>query len=199
MRNIVKEYQNLTSNIYTDKNGKSYSYVLIISLLKKTKSNIPKQDSFASTFDESMFLRFKQDIENFYENVKSYSLEINQKINPGKTLSWDLHYYSIAEILLFNKNKVITLLKNPKNWKNYIDKDLDSVFVLLEDISLAYKELLENSDCCHIKTTKKYTERPSPPYAANEPCCQNKQKVGNDSNIYISTKSKNGIWRWKKI
>ena len=193
--NIVKEYQNLTSNSYKDKNGKSYSYVSMISLLKKTDSNIPKQDNFASTFDESMFLRFKQDINNFYETVKLFSLEMS----PGRTLSWDLHYYTIAEILLFNKNKVISLLKNPKNWKNYIGKDLVSVFVLLKDISKAYKELSENSDCCHIKTTKKYTSRPGPPYAANEPCCQNKQKVGNDSNIYVSTRSRNGIWRWKKI
>ena len=54
-------------------------------------------------------------------------------------------------------------------------------------------------DCCHIKTTKKYTERPGPPYPANEPCCRNKQKIGNDSKVYMSVQSKNGVWRWKKV
>lgn len=54
-------------------------------------------------------------------------------------------------------------------------------------------------DCCHIKTTKKYTTRPGPPYPANEKCCQNQIRYGNNGLLYISKKAKNGIWRWTKI
>ena len=48
----------------------------------------------------------------------------------------------------------------------------------------------------HSKTLKKYKDRKSPPYPANENC--NKKKKGNDGLMYISTPNKNGVCSWKK-
>ena len=47
---------------------------------------------------------------------------------------------------------------------------------------------------CKKKTTKKYKNRKSPSYPANE--CKNKIKVGNDKNKWKSIKNKNGVYRW---
>ena len=49
----------------------------------------------------------------------------------------------------------------------------------------------------HSKTLKKYKNRKSPPYPANENC--NKKMVGNDGNMYVSKPNKNNICSWKKI
>jgi len=49
----------------------------------------------------------------------------------------------------------------------------------------------------HSKTLKKYKNRKSPPYSANQNC--NKKMVGNDGNMYISKPNKNNICSWKKI
>ena len=49
----------------------------------------------------------------------------------------------------------------------------------------------------HSKTLKKYKNRKSPPYPANENC--NKKMVGNDGNMYISKPNKNNVCSWKKI
>ena len=49
----------------------------------------------------------------------------------------------------------------------------------------------------HSKTLKKYKNRLSPPYPANENC--NKTMKGNDGKMYISQPNKNNICSWKKI
>ena len=49
---------------------------------------------------------------------------------------------------------------------------------------------------CVRMTTKKYTERPSPPYPANE--CPKKSHTGNDGNTWVSTRASNGVYRWVK-
>ena len=49
----------------------------------------------------------------------------------------------------------------------------------------------------HNKTLKKYKNRKSPPYPANENC--GKQMKGNDGYMYISKPNKNNICSWKKI
>ena len=48
----------------------------------------------------------------------------------------------------------------------------------------------------HSKTNGKLN-RPSPSYPANDYC--GKTKKGNDGNMYISKKNKNGICRWIKL
>lgn len=47
------------------------------------------------------------------------------------------------------------------------------------------------------KTLKKYKNRKSPPYPANEHC--NEIMVGNDGNQYISKPNKNNVCSWKKL
>lgn len=49
----------------------------------------------------------------------------------------------------------------------------------------------------HSKTLKKYKERKSPPYPANDNC--NKRMKGNDGNMYISTPNKKNVCTWNKI
>ena len=49
----------------------------------------------------------------------------------------------------------------------------------------------------HSKTLKKYKNRKSPPYPANENC--NKKMKGNDGNMYQSIPDKNKICRWKRM
>jgi hypothetical protein len=48
-----------------------------------------------------------------------------------------------------------------------------------------------------ILLVKKYKNRKSPPYPANENC--NKKMKGNDGNMYISKPNKNNVCSWKKI
>lgn len=46
-------------------------------------------------------------------------------------------------------------------------------------------------------SVKKYRERPSPPFPANDFC--GKRKKGNDGTFYVSKPNKNGVCRWIKI
>ena len=50
---------------------------------------------------------------------------------------------------------------------------------------------------CTRQTGKKYSERPSPPFPANE-CCD-REMVGNDGAMYVSRADKNGRCSWKKV
>lgn len=58
-------------------------------------------------------------------------------------------------------------------------------------------EKLKSVSGKHNITLKKYKNRKSPPYPANENC--NKQMVGNDGNLYISKPNINNICSWKKV
>ena len=49
---------------------------------------------------------------------------------------------------------------------------------------------------CVKLTDKKYTERPSPPYSANE--CERQIKKGNDGNKWISQSNEVGVCKWIK-
>lgn len=52
---------------------------------------------------------------------------------------------------------------------------------------------------CKRKTSKSYTERPSPPYAADSVGCKGKTRKGGDGKFYVSKKSKTtGKYRWVK-
>ena len=51
---------------------------------------------------------------------------------------------------------------------------------------------------CVKQTDKKYTERPSPPYAAQE-CYDGLIKMGNDGYQWQIVANKNGVKRWKKM
>jgi glutamate synthase domain-containing protein 1 len=49
---------------------------------------------------------------------------------------------------------------------------------------------------CNKQTSKKYINRPSPPYSAAD--CKNLKMVGNDNNIYISSSStKTHVYKWQ--
>ena len=50
---------------------------------------------------------------------------------------------------------------------------------------------------CKRITLKKYTDRPSPPYHAND--SKGKTLEGNDGAMYISIGDKRGVYMWKRI
>lgn len=50
---------------------------------------------------------------------------------------------------------------------------------------------------CEKVDEEKYKTRDSPPYHAND--CPNEIKEGNDENLYVSKKDKNGVYKWVKI
>lgn len=50
---------------------------------------------------------------------------------------------------------------------------------------------------CTQQTAKKYMDRPSPPFPANE-CCD-REMLGNDGSMYVSRADKNGRCAWKKV
>lgn len=50
---------------------------------------------------------------------------------------------------------------------------------------------------CRRQTTKKYTERNSPPFPANQ--CPGALKLGNDNELYKSSPDINGVCRWSKV
>jgi selenocysteine-specific translation elongation factor len=54
----------------------------------------------------------------------------------------------------------------------------------------------ETSNNCVKQDDKKYAERPSPPYPANE--CRDKIMKGNNGEMYISKPMSNGVYRWVK-
>ncbi len=47
---------------------------------------------------------------------------------------------------------------------------------------------------CQQSKDKKYRDRPSPPYPAND--CKNMKKKGNDGQEWISRSNKNGVYSW---
>jgi hypothetical protein len=49
---------------------------------------------------------------------------------------------------------------------------------------------------CKKSTLKKYRNRPSPPYPAQE--CRKQKKKGSDGKWYISIPDKSGVYRWKR-
>lgn len=55
----------------------------------------------------------------------------------------------------------------------------------------------KNAEKDHNKTLKKYKDRKSPPYPANDYC--NKKMEGNDGTMYVSKPNKNGVCSWKKV
>ena len=58
-------------------------------------------------------------------------------------------------------------------------------------------EKVKKSPGCTRQSIKKYSDRPSPPFPANE-CC-NQEMTGNDGNRYVSRADKNGRCSWKKV
>ena len=54
-----------------------------------------------------------------------------------------------------------------------------------------------NKKECSRKNTKKYSNKPSPPYPANS-CC-NTHKKGNDDHTWKSVPNKKGVCTWHKV
>jgi hypothetical protein len=65
----------------------------------------------------------------------------------------------------------------------------------IEKKSVVKKE--KKSSGCTQQKAKKYMDRPSPSFPANECCGQ--EKVGNDGVMYVSRADKNGRCSWKKV
>jgi len=79
-------------------------------------------------------------------------------------------------------------------WVNSGTEKLYEAPKIVKEKSTVSKEKM--SEGCSRQHTKKYEDRPSPPYPANE--CQGQIKEGNDGQLYISSGSSTGVYRWIK-
>ena len=97
---------------------------------------------------------------------------------------------------IYKDNKgyyIIDIDNNGKEYKKYIKIKSTVKAELFLD-----KKKWSNKNPKNKKTKKtKKKKRPSPSYPANDYC--GKKKRGNDGNMYISKKNKNGICRWIKL
>jgi hypothetical protein len=84
-------------------------------------------------------------------------------------------------------------LKTKTNPLKLTNKQRKNITEKIKNVSGKHNHVINN----HSKTLKKYKNRKSPPYPANENC--NKKMKGNDGNMYISQPNKNNICSWKKV
>lgn len=101
--------------------------------------------------------------------IKRKKVDVQSKVNDDEDLS-DLLTTVVDTVVEPRK-------RNPRNPK--VEKSSTKV-----------------ATTCKKNTTKKYENRPSPAFPANE-CC-GKRKRGNDGEWWISKPNKNGVCRWTK-
>lgn len=116
-------------------------------------------------------------------------------------------YYSgrdpIAEsnyVFFVKMAKLCKLKTIPKTSAEIVD-EIEKVYKYYyinrsEQNILALRDTELKGGMCERQTTKKYTDRPSPPYRANE--CQGEIKEGNDGGLNISSGNATGVYRWVK-
>jgi len=86
-------------------------------------------------------------------------------------------------------------LKTETNPLKLTKTEREKMLKMIENISGKKSKKKEKSG--KKLTLKKYRNRKSPPYPANDYC--NKRKKGNDGLMYISKPNKNKVCSWKKI
>ena len=86
-------------------------------------------------------------------------------------------------------------LKTETNPLKLTKTEREKMIKMIEKISEKKSKKKENSG--KKLTLKKYRNRKSPPYPANDYC--NKKKKGNDGFMYISKPNKNKVCSWKKV
>lgn len=86
-------------------------------------------------------------------------------------------------------------LKTETNPLKLTKTEREKILKMIEKISGKKSKKKEKSG--KKLTLKKYRNRKSPPYPANDYC--NKRKKGNDGLMYISKPNKNKVCSWKKI
>lgn len=86
-------------------------------------------------------------------------------------------------------------LKTETNPLKLTKTEREKMLKMIEKISFQKSKKKEKSG--KKLTLKKYRNRKSPPYPANDYC--NKRKKGNDGLMYISKPNKNKVCSWKKI
>jgi len=87
--------------------------------------------------------------------------------------------------------------RNGEEYKKYIKNWRPSPNVQLLYLDKAKnKWTAKKAKSQHSKTLKKYANRPSPPYPANDYC--GRQIRGNNGKMYLSKPNKNGVCSWKK-
>lgn len=86
-------------------------------------------------------------------------------------------------------------LKTETNPLKLTKTEREKMLKMIEKISFQKSKKKEKSG--KKLTLKKYRNRKSPPYPANDYC--NKRKKGNDGLMYISKPNKNKVCSWKKV
>ena len=89
------------------------------------------------------------------------------------------------------KNQVIAQSKNAKSISkfnklaNAMNVPKKILSAIIDDVKFDIRNL----------ASKKYTDRPSPPYMATE--CKGEVRTGNNGKLYESKPNKNDVWSWK--
>jgi hypothetical protein len=116
----------------------------------------------------------------------------------GSSVYKDKNGYYIVDINKKGEN----FKKYLKSWKPvgdyllYLDKE-KGIWTTKKPGTNKTAKTAKNTKNTTKKNNSKYSNRPSPPYPANDYCGKNKR--GNDKNMYTSKKNKNGVCRWLKI
>jgi hypothetical protein len=96
-----------------------------------------------------------------------------------------------------DKKSVVKPKKSASKPKKSASKAKKSVVRTKKSASKPKKSVTKAARGCTEQSTKKYQDRPSPPYPANE--CHNKRMTGNDGLLYVSQGNKNGVYKWIKV
>jgi hypothetical protein len=89
-------------------------------------------------------------------------------------------------------------LERLRNRKEKIEqrKSLQKNIDNLHDIDTSTERFIFQMSGCPLLKTSKYINRGSPPRPANDVNCRGMKMLGNDGNMYVSTPTYNGIYRW---
>lgn len=207
------------AHYYLELKAKTYKYFINSSIADYSgsyMSQIPDTGDSVSALlqiSKNNYIYFQQPIPKQFtikEKVLGFCSNLGNSEVPYSYCWTEKYYYFLDD----GKNYIeaisrpIILEYAAKNNLILTDNfDLYSLFYGFEKHKIPQSEFIKiqispvpsKADCCHKMDTKKYRERPGPPYPANEPCCQGINKIGNDGLVYISKVTKNGIWKWSKV
>ena len=203
----IKKYDWLTKYVFLDISGKNYiENIKDVDDLILMSNNGEFIDHIYK--DEKIYISTKirkgSDSQGIYIHEDCYKLASKKygdftfkdlqsgTINHKLLKNYFTQYYSFMTYFYDNMNYILeSPLKNKKNKERILKLNLP-----INKNKSNNSNKSNKSNKCIKSDLKKYKDRKSPPYPANN--CKNEIKVGNDGNKWISKPNKNNIYRWKE-
>lgn len=159
----------------------------------------------------------KYDPDGKITSFRMNHIDYGDVVLPSEDIDWDSDDFELEYELTMDKvfikdpgmgnnnfvsnvDQSIHLCNGLKGLDAKIDALLSKTLPLLRELKTLVKGLekpVAKASACQPQTTKKYLERPSPPFLAAE--CPGKVKLGNNGLQYRSVANKNGVYSWKKV